>query len=88
MMFFLVACGIRLHFGKKLSLFVIVIVIVLLIYGITDIGLGIEFRKNYNLLMYITYESNSFKGIKFFVFNFLGLWIFVYLLCLIFASDN
>lgn len=88
MMLFVVACGIRFHLGKKSTILIIFLVIILLIYGYTDIGLGIEFRKNYDLLTYITYESNSQKGIKFFVFNFIGLWIYVYLLCLVFASDS
>jgi len=85
---FLVACGfvISIHKSKwKILIFAIIIYIIYL--GFTTIGFGFRFKTNFGLLVYENYESNTYKGVKFFVFNFV-FWIVVFIVSLFFESEK
>ena len=88
LMLFITACGVKIYYGKKLIILILFIILLLLIDGYFNISVGIEFRKNYGLLRYETFESDSNRGIKFFVYNFWNFWIFVYLMCVAFTGDD
>jgi len=89
MLFFLVGCGITIGATSRNIKILIVIIIVYLIYlGYTNIGFGIRFRKNFHLLVFDIYESNSYKGILFFILNFLDFWIFVYIISFFFETEK
>lgn len=89
MLLFLVACGFTIDFtSKNIKVLILIVVIYLIYLGFTNIGFGIRFRKNYDLLVYDIYESNSFVGILFFILNFSGLWIFVYIISLFFETEK
>ncbi len=88
---FMVACGFVFDIkNKKTKFFLFCIILILIIYEYTEIGLGIRFRGKYaNLLLeHKRLESDNINGIYFFILNFLGFWIFIYLLSFLFESEK
>ena len=51
------------------------------------LGIGIEFRTNFGLLEYEKFETNSYRGIRFFVHN-IYLLIILYFISLPFESEK
>jgi len=88
-LFFLVGCGITIGTtSRNIKIFIVIVIVYLIYLGYTNIGFGIRFRKNFHLLIFDTYESNSYKGILFFILNFLDFWIFVYIISFFFETEK
>jgi hypothetical protein len=86
---FMVSCGFSFEIKEpKYKVFIFLLILYLIYYGFTKIGFGFEFRKNFGLLEYITYESNTHKGILFYIRNFLTLFVFIYIISLFFESEK
>jgi len=86
----LITLAIGLWFGNLGKIYKLVILIMILYFaylGYAYLGLGIEFRTNYGLLRYEIFETNSKKGIKFFVEN-IYLLIILYFISLPFESEK
>ena len=89
LLLFMVSCGFQITIKQgKWKLVVIIIIIYILYLGFTEIGIQIIFNKNFGLLLYKTYESNTKSGVKFFIYNFFTFWIFVYIISFIFESEK
>lgn len=89
LMLFLVSCGFVFELTSKKWKIIIFIFILWLIYeGLTNIGFGFRFRRNYGLLDYEYYESNSKHGIRFFIFNFYCLFVWIYIISLFFEREK
>lgn len=84
---FLVSTGVKISYGKKITILIVFIIVILLVMGFQDFGLGIQFRENFHLLNHNRYESNTIEGIKFMYRN-LIFWIIVWIICLALIGDD
>lgn len=75
------------NLGKIFKIFMLIMIVYFAYLGYTYIGLGIEFRTNYGLLNEPVFETNSTKGIDFFVEN-IFLLVILYFIGLPFESEK
>lgn len=86
---YFVACNFSFDVKKQKYRIVILGFIIYMIYlGFNNVGIGITFNESFDLLTHDTYESDSYQGVKFFVFNYYPLWITLYIISLIFQSEK
>lgn len=86
----LITLAIGLWFGNLGKFFKIIVLIIVLYFaflGYEYLGIGIEFRTNFGLLEYEKFETNSYRGIRFFVHN-IYLLIILYFISLPFESEK
>lgn len=89
LLLFLVSCGFIFDIKQtKYRLFIFIFILYLIIQGFTSIGFGFRFNTNFGLLVYENYESNTYHGIKFFTFNFVGFFIWIFIISLFFESEK
>jgi len=88
LLLFLVACGFVLSITKsKWKLLIFGIIIYIIILGYTNIGFGFRFKTNFGLLVYENYESNTYKGVKFFIWN-IVFFIIIFIISLFFETEK
>ena len=75
------------NLGKWFKIFILAMVIYFAYLGYTYAGLGIDFRTNFGLLNEPVFETNSTKGMDFFVEN-IVLLIILYFISLPFESEK
>lgn len=82
LLIYLLSCGISISFSTNaiVKLLILGIIIYLIYLGYTTIGIGIQFATNFDLLNYEFYESNSYRGIKFFMWNYFPFFFFIYII--------
>jgi len=89
LMFYLVACGLSFSLKRNKWKFIGLIIVLYVLYlGYTNVGIYIEINRNFGLLKYKFYQSNSSKGIKFFILNFIPFWISFYFITLLIESEG
>lgn len=83
LLMFMLGCGFDIQTSNKYFRFFTVIIVLIMVYnGYYNYGLGITIYRNFGMLNYITYESNSKKGLLFFINNWL-FWSYIFLVSLI-----
>lgn len=88
LLMFQLACGFDINFSNKyFRLFTICIVISMVYYGYYNYGLGIIVYRNFGLLDYNIYESNSKHGLLFFIRNWL-FWSYIFVASLILMTRD
>lgn len=86
---FIVSCGFTFDIkNKKTKFLIFMLIIVFIIYGLSEISIGLRIREDFNLLTQKEYEGNNIKGVKFFIYNFSSFWIFIYIISLFFESEK
>lgn len=87
---FLISCGItiRLTTNKFIKIGLLIFIIYLIYLGFTLVGLGIQFCTNFGLLNYEYYESDSYRGVKFFILNYYPFLFLIYILTLAFMTSE
>jgi hypothetical protein len=88
LLMFQLACGFDIKTSNKyIKLIFIILTILIVYYGYQNYGLGFKINNSFGLLNYRTYESNSKKGLLFFINNWL-FWSFVFIASLIFMTRD
>lgn len=89
LLLYMLACGFHLTLKSKLwKILFFGVIIYFMIQGFMNIGYGIIFHRNFGLLNYIKYESDSYKGMKFFIFNYMWFFFILFVMSLAFRQER